>query len=38
MARKRVNKRKDQRIFKKTANKTKAINVNPKIMRGGIRL
>ncbi len=38
MARKRVNKRKDKRIFQKTANKTKAINVNPKIMRGGIRL
>lgn len=38
MARKLVNKRKDQRIFKKTAKKTKAINVNPKTMRGGIRL
>ena len=38
MARKRVNKRRDRRIFKQTANKTKAINVSPKVMRGGIRL
>lgn len=28
----------DQRIFMRTARKTKKINVAPKIMRGGIRL
>lgn len=38
MKRKRVNKRRDKRIFSKTANKTKKINVEPKVMRGGIRL
>lgn len=30
--------RKDQKIFSNTAKKTKAININPKPMRGGIRL
>lgn len=29
---------KDQKIFRNTATKTKKINVDPKIMRGGIRL
>lgn len=29
---------KDNKIFKNTASKTKAINLYPKIMRGGIRL
>lgn len=38
MARKKVYKRKDKRIFSKTALQTKAINVNPTIFRGGIRL
>lgn len=38
MARKRVPRRKDRRIFSKTAKNTKAINVAPKMMRGGIRL
>lgn len=28
----------DQRIFSRTAAKTKRININPKIQRGGIRL
>lgn len=36
--RKRVNRRKDRRIFSKTARKTKAINLPVKIYRGGIRL
>lgn len=30
--------RKDKRIFKQTAQKTKAINLRPNSMRGGIRL
>lgn len=30
--------RKDKRIFSRTANKTKKINVRPSVMRGGIRL
>lgn len=39
MARRRItNVRKDKRIFKNTAKKTKAVNINPMIMRGGIRL
>lgn len=33
-----VNYKRDKRIFKSTANKTKAINISPKIQRGGIRL
>lgn len=36
--RKRVNRRKDRKIFSKTARKTKAINLPVKIYRGGIRL
>lgn len=28
----------DRKMFRRTANKTKKINVSPKIMRGGIRL
>ena len=36
--RKRVNRRKDRRIFARTARKTKAINLPVKIYRGGIRL
>lgn len=38
MARRKVSKRKDKRIFSKTAKVTKAINIAPKLMRGGIRL
>lgn len=37
--RKRVrNKKKDSRIFSRTAAKSKKININPTIYRGGIRL
>lgn len=36
--RKIMKKRKDRRVFSKTANKTKALNVRPVMMRGGIRL
>lgn len=36
--RKKLRKPKDKKIFKNTAMKTKLINVNPKDMRGGIRL
>lgn len=28
----------DKKIFRRTAVKSKKININPKIMRGGIRL
>ena len=34
----KVKKRKDAKIYNKTANKTKAINLSAKPMRGGIRL
>lgn len=37
-SRSRVKPSRDKRIFSKTANRTKAINVNPGVMRGGIRL
>ena len=37
MYRRRVNKRIDKRIFSYTADRTKAVNVNPPIFRGGIR-
>lgn len=33
-----TNARIDQRVFSKTAKKTKQINISPKNMRGGIRL
>lgn len=38
MKRRRVNKVRDRKAFTRTANKTKKINVQPKVMRGGIRL
>lgn len=38
MRRYRTNRRKDRSIFKRTASTTRAINVSPKSMRGGIRL
>lgn len=38
MKRKVMKARKDKKIFRRTAVKTKKINVAPKIMRGGIRL
>ena len=36
--RKAVKPHKDKKIFARTADKTKKININPKISRGGIRL
>lgn len=36
--RKRVPKKKDNKIFRRTAAKSKKININPTIFRGGIRL
>jgi len=38
MSRSKTNMNTDKKIFARTANKTKKINVNPKIMRGGTRL
>lgn len=38
MKRKPVNKSVDKKVFTNTADKTKAINVKPVIMRGGTRL
>ena len=38
MARKRMSPGKDNRVFRRTAVKSKKINVNPTIYRGGIRL
>ncbi len=31
-------KRKDQKVFRRTASRAKKINIEPKIFRGGIRL
>lgn len=36
--RKETNKRTDSKIFKRTAQTTKKINIAPKVMRGGTRL
>ena len=33
-----TNRRKDKKIFKRTAASTKKINIAPKVMRGGTRL
>ena len=33
-----MNRKRDKKIFKRTARKTKKINVNPTITRGGRRL
>ena len=38
MARQKTLKKIDQKVFKRTAQKTKKMNVSPKISRGGIRL
>ena len=38
MARVKVKKSVDKKIFKHTAASTKLINVKPRVMRGGIRL
>lgn len=37
MRRKIVTGRRDQRYFTRTASQTKRVNIEPKIMRGGIR-
>lgn len=34
----RVKKRRDKKVFTRTASKSKKINIAPKIFRGGIRL
>lgn len=36
--RKKMSRRKDQKVFTRTAAKSKKINIDPKIYRGGIRL
>lgn len=36
--RKRMNSRTDKKVFRNTATKSKKININPTIYRGGIRL
>lgn len=36
--RSKVRRRKDAKVYNRTANKTKSINLNAKPMRGGIRL
>lgn len=38
MARKHMRRGKDKKVFRRTASKSKKININPTIMRGGIRL
>lgn len=38
MKRKVMKSRKDAKVFRRTAVKTKKINISPKVMRGGIRL
>lgn len=38
MKRRRMPRRKDRKIFARTAGKTNALNLNRKVMRGGIRL
>lgn len=36
--RKRVPRKKDQKLFRKLATRTKKINIKPRLMRGGIRM
>lgn len=38
MARRKMYARKDRKVFRRTAVKSKKMNVNPTIFRGGIRL
>lgn len=38
MARKKMRRNSDKRIFRATASKSKKINISPTVMRGGIRL
>ncbi len=35
---KRMKKKRDRKVFRKTADKTKTVNVKPMLFRGGIRL
>lgn len=37
-SRKKLRKSKDKKVYSRTAEKTKKINIAPKLMRGGIRL
>ena len=36
--RKRMNRRRDRKVFKNTADKSRLVNLKPVAMRGGIRL
>lgn len=38
MRKRMTNRKKDARVFRRTAVKSKKININPRPMRGGIRL
>lgn len=38
MARKVMNRREDKKVFRRTAAKSKKVNINPVIYRGGFRL
>lgn len=38
MARRKMSRGKDKQVFRRTASKSKKINIEPKIYRGGIRL
>lgn len=38
MSKKMRNRRRDRKVFRRTAAKAKKINIDPKIYRGGIRL
>lgn len=38
MARKRMSRRRDKKVFRRTAASSKKMNIEPKIYRGGIRL
>lgn len=38
MVRSRMRRGKDNRVFRRTAAKSKKINISPKVFRGGIRL
>lgn len=36
--RKKMKTKRDRKVFRRTAVKTKQVNISPKVMRGGIRL
>lgn len=38
LGRKKMKQKKDKKIFRNTADKSKKVNIKPTIMRGGIRL